>query len=298
MAVRELAERPSVWRLYGQILAGALPGRRGGRTVAAESPAPPGGLRLRGIAADPGNLDAYRRVCGFARGAQALPPTYPQVLAFPLHLALMTDPAFPFSALGLVHVANTVEQLRPIPARASLDLDVRAGEPRPHPRGVQVAVHTEVSVAGEVAWRGEAVMLSRSTVVADAAPPAEDPVAGLVPAEAPTGPQTWRLPGDLGRRYGAVSGDRNPIHLCDLTAKPFGFSRHIAHGMWTKARCLAELGNRLPDAHTARVAFRKPVALPGTVRFGARVEDGVLDFAVTAPSTGSPHLLGRVSARG
>ena len=29
---------------------------------------------------------------------------------------------------------------------------------------------------------------------------------------APTG-TSWKLPGDLGRRYAAVSGDHNPIHL-------------------------------------------------------------------------------------
>ena len=51
----------------------------------------------------------------------------------------------------------------------------------------------------------------------------------------------WHLPDDLGRRYASVSGDRNPIHMHALTAKAFGFPRAIAHGMWTKARCLAAL---------------------------------------------------------
>jgi acyl dehydratase len=132
--------------------------------------------------------------------------------------------------------------------------------------------------------------------VSDQVPPADgarpDPD---VPAEPPRGPQVWRLPGDLGRRYAAVSGDRNPIHLTDLTAKPFGFSHHIAHGMWTHARALAELDNRLPDAYRVEVAFKKPITLPGTVEFGARDVDGRLDFAVTSRS-GSPHLLGRVRA--
>ncbi len=61
---------------------------------------------------------------------------------------------------------------------------------------------------------------------------------------------TWRLPGDLGRRYGSVSGDLNPIHVHPLTARLFGFPTAIAHGMWTKARCLAALESRLPDAYT------------------------------------------------
>ena len=107
----------------------------------------------------------------------------------------------------------------------------------------------------------------------------------------------WRLPGDLGRRYAAVSGDHNPIHLYPLTAKAFGFPRQIAHGMWSKARCVAALENRLPDAVTVEVAFKKPIFLPGTVAFGSRAvrrrarlrphltEDG-------APAPGRPHPLG------
>ena len=79
---------------------------------------------------------------------------------------------------------------------------------------------------------------------------------------------TWRLAGDLGRRYAAVSGDHNPIHLYPLTAKALGFPRQIAHGMWSLARCVAALENRLPDAVTVDVAFKKPIFLPGSVAFG------------------------------
>ena len=79
---------------------------------------------------------------------------------------------------------------------------------------------------------------------------------------------TWRLRGDLGRRYAAVSGDHNPIHLYPLTAKALGFKRQIAHGMWSLARCVAALENRLPDAVTVDAAFKKPIFLPGTVAFG------------------------------
>ena len=87
---------------------------------------------------------------------------------------------------------------------------------------------------------------------------------------------TWRLPGDLGRRYAAVSGDHNPIHLYALTAKAFGFPRQIAHGMWSKARCLAALDGRLPDAVTVEVAFKKPVLLPGHGRLRVRPRGGRL----------------------
>ena len=105
----------------------------------------------------------------------------------------------------------------------------------------------------------------------------------------------WRLPGDLGRRYAAVSGDRNPIHLYPLTAKALGFPRQIAHGMWSKARCVAALENRLPDAVRVDVAFKKPILLPGSVAFGGRRRTGATGYAfsLTSPKDGAPHLVGR-----
>ncbi len=92
-----------------------------------------------------------------------------------------------------------------------------------------------------------------------------------------------------------MSGDHNPIHLYGLTAKAFGFPRQIAHGMWSKARCLAALEGRLPDAVTVEVAFRKPILLPGTVAFGARRTEGGYAFSLTRPKDGAPHLLGRAT---
>jgi len=102
------------------------------------------------------------------------------------------------------------------------------------------------------------------------------------------------LAGDLGRRYASVSGDRNPIHMHALTAKPLGFPAAIAHGMWTKARCLAALGPRLPDSFTTEVAFRRPILLPGRVKFGSGAEGERTDFFVRDAKKHTPHLEGSV----
>ena len=103
----------------------------------------------------------------------------------------------------------------------------------------------------------------------------------------------WRLGGDLGRRYAGVSGDRNPIHMHSLTAKPLGFPGAIAHGMWTKARCLAALQSRLPDAFAVEVRFRKPIVLPARVEFLSDAGDGEIGFAVRDAKRQTPHLSGR-----
>jgi acyl dehydratase len=224
------------------------------------------------------HLAAYAKVCGF-RLRDELPPTYPHVLAFPLHMALMTSGDFPFPAVGLVHIENEITQHRSLRLGEDLQLEVEASDVEPHPKGRQFSIVTRVSAEDEVAWESTSTMLRRGKGSGESEREA---------FEAPATTAEWKLPGDLGRRYGSVSGDRNPIHIHPLTARAFGFDRPIAHGMWTKARCLAAL--RLPDTFTVQVRFKKPIFLPGTVLFGADDDR----FAVQSRK-GAMHLEGRIS---
>ena len=98
---------------------------------------------------------------------------------------------------------------------------------------------------------------------------------------------TWRVDAATGRRYAAVSGDVNPIHLYPWTARAFGFPRAIAHGMWTAARALAALEGRLPEALSYDVTFGKPLLLPSTVELRTRAVDGGWDVDVRSHLTGA-----------
>ncbi len=234
------------------------------------------------------HVAAYDAVCGFPV-KDTVPLTYPHLLGFPLHLRVMTDPAFPLPAMGTVHLTNTITAHRALTVGETVEVTVRPENLRPHAKGRTVDFVTEVTAEGELVWEGRSTYLRRgkgAATDAATAPPYEDvPTSGL----------TWRLEGDLGRRYAAVSGDRNPIHLYALTAKALGFKRQIAHGMWSKARCVAALENRLPDAVTVEVAFRKPIFLPGKVAFGSRQSDEGFAFVLRDPRSGAPHLQGRTT---
>ena len=54
---------------------------------------------------------------------------------------------------------------------------------------------------------------------------------------------SWSIGGDAGRRFGALTGDRNPIHLYPLTSQLFGFKRPIAHALYLVSKLEAALGN-------------------------------------------------------
>jgi hypothetical protein len=206
-------------------------------------------------------------------------------------MALLTDSSFPFPAIGLVHIANRIVQRRPIHVTEPLDLRVRAAKLEPHPKGRTFTLRTEARAGGELVWEGESVNLRRcGGSGGDGERGSGDGSAEPeLRAEA-----EWSLRGDLGRRYAAVSGDRNPIHLYGLTAKAFGFPRQIAHGMWTKARCVAALEPRLPTALAVEVAFKRPILLPGKVEFATAAPGERTEFAVRDPRKATPHLAGSV----
>ncbi|MFE9675781.1 MaoC family dehydratase [Streptomyces sp. NPDC006259] len=256
-----------------------------------------GRLVLPALRADLSRLAAYERVCGFATGDDALPITYPHVLGFPLAMRIMSGRAFPLPLLGLVHTSISLTRHRPLPATGSYELAVQVDRLVPHRRGTEAVVVTELRESGEVVWESESTYLARHRTPGTAGTEGTEETAGTAADQAggsaePPPPlvDEWRLGADVGRRYGAVSGDRNPIHLSPLTARLFGFPRAIAHGMWTAARCLAAHGT--PAAAHVRVEFRAPVLLPGTVAFAA---DGERFELRGTGAEGRTHVRGRVA---
>lgn len=285
MTVRHLDGPPGTLPLYAKAAAAMVPGASRLPFVAGRGKQVPDVELELDAEVDRERLAEYARVCGFTLRDE-LPATYPHILAFPLHMALMTDGGFPVAAVGLVHIANRITQHRPLRIGETLQLRVRPTPLEPHPKGRSFSIISEARVDGELAWESESTMLRRGGGSKDGDTARREERAEL-PASA-----TWRLPGDLGRRYGGVSGDRNPIHMSNLSAKLLGFPRAIAHGMWTKARCLAALEHRLPDAFTVEVEFRRPILLPGSVAFAASDD---LRFSVRDAKKGTPHLEGSIA---
>jgi acyl dehydratase len=294
MAERELRGAPSMLPMFARAGASMIPGASrlpflGGRG----REVPDLTLSLADVQTDRARLADYDRVCGFTL-REVLPPTYIHMLAFPLHLALMTDGRFPFPAIGLVHIANRLVQHRPVGAGELLGLKVWADPIQYHPRGRQFTIRTEARAGDELVWEEHSTNLRRGP---SGDPPADGTPGDPGPASAEELPAsaTWRLPGDLGRRYGSVSGDLNPIHVHPLSARLFGFPTAIAHGMWTKARALAALESELPEAFSAEVAFKRPILLPATVQFAERASGRGISFGVRDASKGTPHLDGEIS---
>lgn len=245
-------------------------------------------VEMSGLKADAGKLAAYRAICGFAEG-DTLPIIYPQIMATSLAMHLMASPTFPLPMLGLVHVRNHIEQVRPLRADESFDVRVATGESRDVKAGLEFDIDMSFSVGEQVVWRAVMTTLYRLPSTGKSGRSAPPPAPSSELAEY----HSFDAPADIGRRYARVGGDYNPIHLYAGTAKLFGFPRAIAHGLWSMARCTALTQDRLGrEPSVLDVQFKQPLLLPGKVAVKFNVKDGVVNFSLLARNASKTHLSG------
>ena len=245
-------------------------------------------LKVGKVAVDNARLSAYNQLCGFEDNG-VLPITFPQVMAASMHIQLMSQKAFPLPLLGLVHVANRIEQNAPLSAGAEYDVSVRTGEAREARLGLEFDLITEFAAVGEApSWKAVTSILYRNKSGG-----------GRKKAGAPQPAVAFGhyaevvADADIGRRYGKVSGDINPIHLTPWTAKLFGFKRAIAHGMWSLARSAALLQPQLGQEPTElTVEFKRPLFLPGRASLKFASEGEQMHFALIGSRGAETHLTG------
>ena len=237
---------------------------------------------------DQKHLKAYNEVCGFKNNGY-IPAIYLTVLSQSLQMHMMTSEAFPFPILGLVHIRNQVKQYRKVGVNETLTLSCKFGELQPHDKGVQFDFITTVKVGNEVVVEALTTYLSRQKTDTKAA-------AKSAESKAPDYKLNteWKISENTGRRYAMTSGDFNLIHIHAVTAKAFGFKQAIAHGMWSKAKALANLS--LPDAYEADVWFKLPMYLPSKVEFLTAQAANDTDFLIRNSKNQKPHVTGHVKA--
>ena len=248
---------------------------------------------IRSVAVDARHVRRYRDVCGFG-DAEGLPLTYPHVLAMPLHLALMTHPAF-VRLMGLVHIANEIEWRGPLAVDSEYSLRSWIEGHRDSERGQEFDLFTELVVTGSIVWAERSTLLARKR--ADGAQAARAARATLkVPKAGPDEAVVetrFRADRSIGRRYGMVSWDLNPIHGSNFSARRLGFERAVAHGMWSMARSLAALGPDLThQACRVSVEFKLPLYLPSDVRLESWQRQGDWTFVLKQGDGNRPYLAG------
>lgn len=228
---------PTPWRAYSRILTG---GRRG---LKSSSEIPQLRARWSGLRLDRAQLARYRENT-LVVNEPDLPIHFPHVLASPLHLTMLSEPEFPLKLLGAVHLRNHSIRYRPVRLEERLDMEACLVGGRCRPQGVELDLDTWLESAGELVWSERTTFLIRSRTSEHDEP---SPLADIFPwSEGAEPVVSFRVPPRAGKRFAALTGDYNPIHVSWPLARAFGFKRDLVHGMWGVARA----GQGLPELNT------------------------------------------------
>ncbi|WP_227429306.1 MaoC family dehydratase [Psychrobacter sp. I-STPA6b] len=298
MSDQHFTALPKPHTTYANIIKSLLP--IGENNKVSKDQLPQATYTVDSLQIDQDNLDDYRKICGFDDNG-LVPITYFAVLSQALQMNMMVKEPFPFAMLGLVHVENSVTQYRPIMDTEVVKLAVSFDNLRDHDKGQQFDFVTTVHAGEDKIWEGTSTYLSRSRSKKGKKSSSRPKTVSTKPQVPENGIKAvFEAPEDIGRRYAFVSGDFNLIHLHPLSARAFGFPKAIAHGMWSKAKCLSKLKN-LPDAYQANVSFKLPILLPAEVELIAQnpselSADNETFFNLYSVKNDKPHLLGEIVA--
>lgn len=220
---------------------------------------------------NPQQLAQYKSLCGDDSSSDIIPPLYPQVLAFKLHLELLLNKQLPFPVMGLVHKSNDCEYFSPIHLNDSLTIKVSLDHYEKDTKGINCSLMTQVYANTTLKWQAKSTYYYRSQTTTLKKSRSSKSIKLITP---PHNLTTWSLPANLGRQYAKITGDLNPIHLFSLSAKLFGFKQAIIHGMYMAAKATAQARSESPTFPSRiYIEFKKPVYLPDKIAFTQTDQD-------------------------
>ena len=165
-------------------------------------------------------------------------------------------------------------------------------------RGQEFDLHTEYVVGRRTAL-GRDLHVSRAQARARGCrrKDHDSRAAATAPDAVAVKSSSFRAPAGLGRRYGFISGDVNPIHMSDLTARAFGFPRAIAHGMWSLGRLASDFeSEQFNGGCELTVSFKLPIFMPAWLMLQRWPIENGSAFALRDAQGEKPHLTGTLKS--
>lgn len=246
-------------------------------------------------------LDAtqYQQFCQLTNwdNTTIVHPCFLQVVSLPMHMVCLSHKRSPFPLLGLVHRANHIQQIGLLDIHKPFDFTVGFEGITAHKLGWDIHMYTRVMQAKALCYEASSTYLVRARAphTGGKRPSKEK---GKAYQDEPLSEKyvfkaALSAPSNMGRRYAKVSKDANPIHLFAVTARLFGYSQAIAHGMWTLSYCVSqfEVADRVKNI-AVQCDFKKPLLLPGKANLVAYEDNGATHFSLINNKGGSAHIKG------
>ena len=235
-------------------------------------------------------LDTFLGLTGLGASGY-LPLLFLQAVSFPMQMTILTHPMFPVPIWGALQIRNHLLQHRRIATGEMLDLETRVAGQRFLEKGAEVDLYSTVRSGAEVVWESLNTFYYRGRV----GPPGDASPLARSPEEMGEVHARWRMPSGTGRRFGALTGDYNGIHLWSWYARIFGFKGAFLHPQLSLGLCMAHLAGREdPERQRLDAWLKGPVYYGAAVTLRAAVSESDSVFALLADEDERPRVVGRL----
>mmetsp|Transcript_13101 Transcript_13101/g.35676 ORF Transcript_13101/g.35676 Transcript_13101/m.35676 type:complete len:343 (-) Transcript_13101:289-1317(-) len=251
---------------------------------------------------DKKRLSKFLRLSSYPDSMQGVVPLmYPICESFRLNIQALLHPAFPFSVLRTVLKSISTTMYREVTHDEALVYRVQI-DPKTFTRTDKG--HIEVDIASMASSSKDNALVWRSTVRAVVLNPKAAKGGGAAAAQLDQDKlqiiDTWKHKADVGRKYGALNGDLNPIHLHSALSKMFGFKRPIAHALFQLSCTEASIRKHgIPVQYPIQmdVDCKRPTLLPATLhcaldKRSSDVSGDTVRFAVLTEDKAKEVLVG------
>ena len=210
-------------------------------------------------------LASYRQMFNFAAPQRPLTSYFLPIQRAQLYC--MLKPSFGFSPVGLIHTQNSMRWLKPAaalsePLQLSTAVQLLPSEPE-QPLICQFSsfLHPKLEeFPADPAELPSVFLQCQSHYLLKRGRASLQTSHAQAPAPA-TALASWQVKTNAGRQYAWLSGDLNPIHLCNSTARLLGMRQAIIHGMHTVAHVEANLTKSSSPLTMLHAQFKRALPL-------------------------------------
>ncbi|KAK3794486.1 hypothetical protein RRG08_003639 [Elysia crispata] len=244
----------------------------------------------------------YRKCIGYSGDPKQLPPVFMSSYFNKALIAIGSSLFSRIRILGVVHLQQQVTVYRDLRflIRENFTATLISEEYRETPKGVQCLVRAGIYDSNDLlVWEALVTGLSlgpkrKSSNTA----PQRQPEDFTMYKE-----EEIKAPATIGLDFARATQDYQPQHLNQWTAQLVGFSRPIAHGLWSMAvavdRIMTSERSSFEDRYPLHmdVSFKRPLVLPGKAMLQFDKPSGatsLTNFRMLNSKDSSPILVGRM----
>ncbi len=207
---------------------------------------------------DETHLEKYLDICKVAV-AETLPPFYHMTRIFALLMRVLGHRKAPLSVLRTLNTQEAITIQRPLQITETPDIKCELSMYRYVKNGLEVDIIGQVTAGREMIFKTVKTFLYRGKFNGPIAPHRS-----LEKIETGREVARWTFPGNIGFRFGLISGDTNAIHYLSRYARFQGFERDFAQPMLVMETCLQKIeAEGFLDLHAApyemKIQYKGPV---------------------------------------